>query len=424
MSKRSDAALEWGRVTKAATHSRLAQLLMSPAAGGADSQASGTYQDAQPYSPASMRVMPPQQFAAAAAETVPDDSVMPDVMPASAPSPAAPLAPPAPPDVASAGAPPPAAPVASPTEARHPGVIAEAVPGKAQGELAKIDPKHRAGDVYWLAVHGASEEQLDLETRIETEVRWSQRLTAIGIQPHQPIPITPPRRPTDIHHTSMAHPPTHLPITVTVTFTTTTALSNHPSIHQPTHRPQTRATEHSTRLNQPPHDPTTHPETHSFTFMLSHWSDQVWDTVLHHLTIPKVQRLLTVFDGDVNGICENLKWKFFTGQTLWSSNAVSVGPSTVTLPAGMTQKFFDEQTTYFEELKKNNFEFQVQGNKGNPAGGRWQRYINNPKNATAKKEYVELGNNKNLQREFRAKWARMEYEKFQHSTTQTTTYKD
>ena len=264
MSKRSDAALEWGRVTKAATHSRLAQLLMSPAAGGADSQASGTYQDAQPYNPASMRVMPPQQFAAAAAETVPDDSVMPDVMPASAPSPAAPLAPPAPPDVASAGAPPPAAPVASPTEARHPGVIAEAVPGNAQEELAKIDPKHRAGDVYWLAVHGASEEQLDLETRIETEVRWSQRLTAIGIQPHQPIPITPPAAP----QTSITLQwPTHQP-----TYPSPSPSPSQPPPHCPTTRPSISppiAPKHAPRntapasTNHPMTQPPTQKPTHS-----------------------------------------------------------------------------------------------------------------------------------------------------------------
>ncbi len=146
---------------------------------------------------------------------------------------------------------------------------------------------------------------------------------------------------------------------------------------------------------------------------------------------PQVDRLIKTFDGDIDTICENLKWKFFTKQFVNAPDAFhGRGGSQLSqmqaVPDGMSRKFFEENTKYYEDLRAVDFMFDARGGKGNPAGGRWQRYING-KSEEAKQEkakYTELSWSPKLQREFRAAWVKREYEKFQHKCKHVTSYKD
>lgn len=149
--------------------------------------------------------------------------------------------------------------------------------------------------------------------------------------------------------------------------------------------------------------------------------------------LPKARKMISKYNGDIDKISDDLKFKFMTGQTLNApadvktlpADELGEAPSTVQLPKGMTMKEFMCKKDYFEALAVNDFEFDAQGYKGNPAGGKWQRYIAHKATPqTVKDEYKSLKHRPDLQRAFRADWARKEYMKFQESTTFKKAYKE
>ena len=80
----------------------------------------------------------------------------------------------------------------------------------------------------------------------------------------------------------------------------------------------------------------------------------------------------------------------------------------------------DTDADFWTKLKENGFQFGLDGAKGNPIAGLWQRHLdNNPK---ARKEYNEIAGH-TAKRKFRADWAQYHHMKYVETMNHVETEK-
>ena len=90
-----------------------------------------------------------------------------------------------------------------------------------------------------------------------------------------------------------------------------------------------------------------------------------------------------------------------------------------------------EDAGFWNDMQGKHFVFQARGEKGNPAAGRWQRYINGKSDASKadKAKYTKLQGQTSAQAKFRAAWLRTTFkkkleEKMHMKQFRKRTYKD
>eukprot|EP00959_Pyramimonas_sp_CCMP1952_P053619 1121496-Pyramimonas_sp.AAC.1 len=79
----------------------------------------------------------------------------------------------------------------------------------------------------------------------------------------------------------------------------------------------------------------------------------------------------------------------------------------------------EELPAYWAQAKEQNFRFNARGSKGNPMGGKWQRCINNPKNAEEKKQYEAKKGDTEAQQQHRQQWLRKNFDVFMETHQHT-----
>ncbi|CAK0831106.1 unnamed protein product, partial [Prorocentrum cordatum] len=79
----------------------------------------------------------------------------------------------------------------------------------------------------------------------------------------------------------------------------------------------------------------------------------------------------------------------------------------------------EEMPAYWAQAKEQNFRFNARGSKGNPMGGKWQRYINNPQNAEEKKQYEAKKGDTEAQQQHRQQWLRKNFDVFMETHQHT-----
>ena len=90
-------------------------------------------------------------------------------------------------------------------------------------------------------------------------------------------------------------------------------------------------------------------------------------------------------------------------------------PDVKAAPPPELSKADKEKHKFYEMMKEKNWLFNAQGAKGNPAGGKWQRFIDKDteESKAMKAEYQKLPRNSPQQQAFRADWLRKQYETWQ-----------
>ena len=78
-----------------------------------------------------------------------------------------------------------------------------------------------------------------------------------------------------------------------------------------------------------------------------------------------------------------------------------------------------QEKAFWDAVKLKNFNFQVQGKKGNPMAGRFQRYL--AKHPKQKKLYDQLQGDRKAQAKWRQKWARKMYDEYQEMHSEVVT---
>eukprot|EP00959_Pyramimonas_sp_CCMP1952_P456867 9473879-Pyramimonas_sp.AAC.2 len=146
--------------------------------------------------------------------------------------------------------------------------------------------------------------------------------------------------------------------------------------------------------------------------------------------------MLSQFGHDPNMLCDEFKRMYDAGQSLDPSYIGGDGGVASDVAAQEeleTPVFKDEKEEgeykYWKKLQANDFVFPAQGFKGNLAGGRWQRHINNKRGREDKEKYEALKGDQSALEKFRADWARKlfeaKYESAKHTKThELTTFSD